>query len=275
MMTIRSWCVLALVSFALVGGAARADDASVHIMGSNSLLPAAQRVAEAYMTRHPDVIVVVRGGDSGPGLKALLDGTTDVAMISSAIPAATTKRAKALSVTLSARTVALDALVPIVHRDNEVSDLTVEQLGRLFGGAVSDWSALGVPAAAVTLVSPPAGSGTAAAWRAAVLDGGVQTPKARQVASARMKAAVAADPSAIGYLGLGAVDGSVKAVAVDGVTAGRGTLLDGTYPLRREMALVTRDDASPAVMGFVAFFASAEARAAVEEAGLLPAGRKE
>lgn len=266
----------ALLLAAAVGASAQAaETASIHLRGSTSLLTAAQKVAEAYMARNPDTAVVVRGGDSGPGLKALLDGTADVAMVSAAIPPDVIKRAKALSLALSVRMVALDAVVPVVNPANPLASLSLDQLRALYRGAIDDWSTLAGGTGGVTLLALPPVSGTAVAWKAAVLGDGVQTPRAQAVNAAQMKKTLAADPGAIGYLGLAAVDASIKPVAIDGVPGTRQTVQDGSYPLRRELSLVTTDKSGKAVADFVAFFTSPEAQTLVAGSGLLPLAGKE
>ncbi|MBF0375007.1 MAG: substrate-binding domain-containing protein [Alphaproteobacteria bacterium] len=237
-----------------------AADGAIHLRGSRALVPAAQRIAEAYMASHPGVTIVVRDGDSGPGLKGLLDGTVDIAMISAEIPAETAKRAQTLKISPHVEPVALDAVVPVVHPTNPVASLSMEQLGAIYGGARGEWLVLALPT----------NSGTAAAWRDAVLGDRIQTPKAEILAAKAMAAKVAAEPSAIGYLALGAVDSTVKALAIDGIAATPETIRAGGYPLRRQLALVTTESAGPAVRQFVAHFLSAEARAALGQTGLLP-----
>lgn len=258
MTRIASWLAAGL--WALAAFPVWAADQAIHLRGSRALVPAAQRIAEAYMASHPEVTVVVRDGDSGPGLKSLLDGTVDVAMISAEIPAETAKRAKTLNLALHAEPVALDAVVPVVHPGNPVASLTMEQLGAIYGGAPGDWLVLALPA----------NSGTASAWRDAVLGDRIQTPKAETLAAKALAARVAAEPSAIGYLGLGAVDGQVKPIAVDGIGATPEAIREGRYPLRRRLALVTTGDAGPAVRRFVAHFLSAEAQTVLSQSGLLP-----
>ncbi|WP_207458105.1 phosphate ABC transporter substrate-binding protein [Azospirillum sp. SYSU D00513] len=268
---IAAWLAAGLITGAGAPALAAGERATVHVRGSNSLLPVARTVAEAYMAEHPGEAVVVSGGDSGPGLKALLDGTADIAMISSAVPEEVRKRAAALKATLVVEPVAVDGIVPVVHPGNPAPSLSLKQIGAIYAGAVTNWRTVGGPDAPITLLSLPSSSGTADAWRHGVLGEAVQTPKAQSVSAAQMKAVLAADPHAIGYLGMGTADGALKALPVDGVAASRETVRDGRFPIRREMALVTRGDSGEAARRFVAYFRSPAARALVEAAGLQPA----
>jgi len=250
-------------------GSAFAGEA-VHLSGSSSLVRIAQKIAESQMEQHVDAIVVVRGSDSLPGLKALLDGTTDIAMISSDIPPEIEKRAKAANLTLDVQPVALDGIVPVVHPSNSVSSLTMRQLGAIYQGAVGSWSELGGHDAALTVLVMPANSGTALGWKQAVIGDAIPSAKAETLAQKDIKAKVATDPLALGYLSQGALDSSVKALAIDGVAANSETLRDGRYPIRRQLSLVTTSASTPQARRVVALFLSAEGQAVVAASGLLP-----
>lgn len=233
-------------------------------------MPAAQKVAEAYMARHPGQTIVLRPGDSGPGLKSLLDGTTDIAMVSAVISDDVLKRAKVAGLALQSRPVAMDAIVPVVNPANPVSGLSLEQLGMVYRGAVTDWEQVGAHGGEMALFGLPESSGTAVSWKHTVLGAEMQTPRVQTVTGSKIKQAVAAEPGAIGYVSLEAIDGSVRPLPVDGVKASVETLRDGRYPLRREMALVLTDQSSAAAVAFADFFASADGQKLVAESGLLP-----
>lgn len=251
------------------GGAALAEPSTVHLHGSASLMPAAQKVAEAYMARYPDRAIVLRSGDSGPGLKSLLDGTSDIAMVSAGLSDDVLKRAKAAGLAVQVRPVAVDAIVPVVNPANPLTGLSLEQLEQIYRGTATDWDQVGGRDGEIALLGLPDSSGTAISWKQHVLGGEMQTPRVQIVTSGKMKPGVAADPLAIGYISLEAVDGSVRPLTVNGAVASAATLRDGRYPLRREMALVLTDRSPAAAVAFADFFASAEGQKLVAESGLL------
>jgi len=75
-----SLAVLSMVLVGLLGGTAFAEELVIN--GSTTVLPIGQAAAEKFMEANPGVNVSVSGGGSGNGIKALIDGTTDVAMSS-------------------------------------------------------------------------------------------------------------------------------------------------------------------------------------------------
>ncbi len=67
---------------------------NIAINGSTTVLPIAQKVAEAYMKEHPDTKISISGGGSGNGIKAIIDKTTDIANSSRAIKKEETRAGK-------------------------------------------------------------------------------------------------------------------------------------------------------------------------------------
>lgn len=82
--------------------------------------------------------------------------------------------------------------------------------------------------------------------------------------------AVANDPTAIGYISLGSLNDTVKAVTVDGVKAGADTVKDGSYTLARPFNIVTNGDATdPVAVDFIAYCLSADGQAIATDKGYI------
>ena len=82
--------------------------------------------------------------------------------------------------------------------------------------------------------------------------------------------AVANDPTAIGYISLGTLNDTVKAVTVDGVKAGADTVKDGSYTLARPFNIVTNGDATdPVAVDFIAYCLSADGQALATDKGYI------
>ena len=82
--------------------------------------------------------------------------------------------------------------------------------------------------------------------------------------------AVANDAAAIGYISLGSLNDTVKAVTVDGVKAGADTVKDGSYTLARPFNLVTNGDATdPVAVDFLAYCLSADGQALATDKGYI------
>lgn len=262
--------MLAMLAAASPGHTAGAAESAVHLRGTSALVPVAQKIAEAHMAQTADATIVIRAADSEPGLKSLLDGTTDIAMVSGDIPAEMEKRAKALGLKLEVQAVALDAIVPTVHPTNPVSSLSMDQLTAIYSGYITDWAEVGGKEHDMAVLVLLAISGTASGWKHAVLADRIQTAKAEPLTLKALKAKVAGTPDAIGYMGLTAIDNTVKPVSVNGIAANTDTIRKGSYPIRRQLSLVTSSASSAAARQFVSRFLSGEAQAAIAASGLVP-----
>src|SRR5690606_18288491 len=98
---------------------------------------------EAYMKANSGVQMSLSGGGSGEGIKALIDKTTDIATSSREIKDKEIELAKSKGVTPVAHVVAYDAIIPVVHPKNKVQNLTVDQLGQIYQGKITNWKEVG------------------------------------------------------------------------------------------------------------------------------------
>jgi phosphate transport system substrate-binding protein len=74
---------------------------------------------------------------------------------------------------------------------------------------------------------------------------------------------VAGDVNSIGYISLGSLDDSVKALQIDGAEATTANVKSGTYKISRPFNIVTKEDASPAAQDFISFIMSADGQKVV------------
>lgn len=244
-------------------GAAIGDARALQLTGSTTLLPHMQRAAEAYMDARPARIVVNGGCGTARGYKALLDGTTDIAMASGTVPADLAAAAAARGLAFHETVVIRDAILPLVHASNPVDALGLRQLRAVFTGRITNWRTLGGCDATIeVLVGPPSG-GVSNSWRKRVLgDEDTTTPQAQVLPMAERLARVAARPFAITYVSqMTGHTRHMKVLRVDGMTA---ELAPQTYPLRAPMMLVTLGAPSQAAAHFIAHAASVGAIAAAE-----------
>lgn len=249
---------LLLAFVAYTACAADSTDAaprSVHVRGSTTLLPMAQRVAGEYMARRPDTTVAINGGGTFRGYKSVLDGTADVGLVSGPLPDELEREPARRGIRLVSVTAAYSAIVPIVHPSNPLVNLSTDQLKHIFSGRIANWKDVGGKDAPIKVfVGPPSG-GITEAWKDAILgEDGTYTAKGIALPTEERVRRVAADPLAISFAAFGGTDASVKLLRINGITAGTDTVLDGRYPLRSPLMLVTTDRPSAAAREFVDYF---------------------
>lgn len=241
------------------------------IQGSTTVLPIAQAAAEAYMDMHADADITVRGGGSGTGIAALIDGATDICDASRAMKTKEEKQARENGVNPVAHIVARDGIAVIVHPDNSLKGISKEDLKAIYVGEISKWSKVGGNQGAIVVVSRDAASGTFEAFNELALDKAKLTDGALMLASnLEVARTVAQTPGAIGYVGLGYVSDEVKAVTVNGIMASEKTVNDGTYPLGRPLFMYTNGQPGGLAKSFLDFVMSKEGQKIVKEAGFVP-----
>lgn len=237
--------------------------ASIIVAGSTSVQPFAEVLAEDYMILHPDVTIDIQGGGSSAGIMAAQSGTADIGMSSRAL--------KDEESTLWSVEIARDGLAVIINPDNPIQSLTLSQVRDIYAAATSDWSQLGGSNAKIHVITREEGSGTRSAFESLVMDKIQITPRAIvQDSNGAVRQLVADDPNAIGFISLGLVDDTVKALELDGVAATRENVMNGSYNLTRPFLFVMLGQPTGQIKQFIDFTLSAEGQKILATEGLIP-----
>jgi len=233
---------LAILAAALVGAAALAPAraGNINVKGSDTLVILAQKWAEVYMGKHPEVKIQVQGGGSGVGFAALQNNTTDLANASRKIKAKENEACiKAFSKRPTEYKVALDGLSLYVNAENKVEQLSVEQLEGIFTGQIRNWKEVGGADAPIVVYSRENSSGTYEFFKEHVLKGKDFVASAQTMpGTAAVLQAVAKDKNGIGYGGA-AYGAGARHLKISKETGGTAiepteeTVVGGTYPIWR------------------------------------------
>jgi phosphate transport system substrate-binding protein len=241
------------------------------IKGSTTVLPIAQAAVDAYLKLHPGVQLSLSGGGSGDGIKALIDGSTDIANSSRELKKEEIALAKSKGVNPVATVIAHDALTPVVNPKNKVKDLTIDQLSQIYQGNITNWKEVGGDDLAIVVISRDSSSGTFESWAEFVMKKAKVTPRAQMLASSgAVYTAVAKNKNAIAYIGIGYVKKGVKALTVNGVPATQETALSKEFPLSRELYLYTNGEPKKEAAKFIAFVKSDAGQTLVAKTGFVP-----
>jgi len=270
MLNIFKKTVFTIVAFALMSGVTFAGS-SIVIKGSTTVLPIAQGTLEAFMKKHPEVQISLSGGGSGEGIKALIDKTTDIATSSREIKKEEVELAKTKNINPVANVVANDAIVPVVHPKNKVKNLSIDQLSQIYQGKITNWKEVGGEDLKIVVISRDSSSGTFESWDHFVMKKAKVAPQAQMLASnGAIVTAIAKNRYAIGYLGIGYVNKSLKPLQVNGVTASIATALSKEYPFSRELYMYTDGDVKGDVAKYIAFVKSVEGQKIIVKEGFVP-----
>ena len=235
--------------------------------GSTSMEKVIGALSESFMANNADTTVTYNPTGSGSGITAVQEGTCDIGLSSRALK--DEEKAAGLKETV----LAYDGIAIIVHPDNPVSDLTIEQIAQLYTGEITNWKDVGGNDAEVVLIGREAASGTRDGFES--ITGTKEKCQYRQelTSTGDVITAVSQNPDAIGYASLASIKDSVKALNVDGVTPNEATVKDGSYKVQRPFVLVTAEGKAlaPVAQAFFDYAASPDAAAIIAKAGAVAA----
>jgi len=256
---------------------------SIQIKGSDTMVNLGQAWAEKYMEENSTEFMAVTGGGSGTGLSSLISGTCDIAMSSRNIKDKEMKLAGKKNIHPYEVKVALDGLAIVVHPDNVVDKLTMEQLAAIFSGKAVNWKEFGGKDEKIVVLSREVNSGTHVYFKEHVLrnnDPNSQeefAPGALMLSSSQAIAdEVASNPSAIGYYGMGYISPKQKTVSVAKdanslyVAPSVDNVVSGRYPISRPLFLYTNGEPQGLVKKCIDFVLSKEGQEIVVKTDFVP-----
>jgi len=265
---------------AMAVSSSAAPKGQLKIAGSNTLLPLSQVWAETFMNKYPDASVSISGGGSGQGLAQLLNGTCNIAAASRAAKAKEIDSARTRNFKLVATKVARDGLAVIVHPSNNVKNMTIPQLGQIYGGAVKTWDKVGgVSKNRILVIGRDSSSGTYGFFQDAVLGGKAYTKDMMSNPTTQaICVAVSQSKDAIGYVGVAYAEdfasrGKVKIISISRKTGEAGMvptvarIKSGEYPLFRFLYYYTAGSPKGLAAEFLKFCTGPEGQNLVEKGG--------
>ena len=231
--------------------------------GSTSMEKVIGALSESFMAQNSGVTVNYNPTGSGSGITAVQEGTCDIGLSSRAL------KDEEKSAGLKETVLAYYGIAIIVHPDNPVSDLSIDQIAKLYTGEITNWKDVGGNDAEVVRLGREAASGTRDGFES--ITGTKDKCQYRQelTSTGDVITAVSQNPDAIGYASLASIKDSVKALNVDGVTPSEATVTDGSYKVQRPFVLVTMEgkELSPAAQTFFDYAISSDAASIIAKAG--------
>ena len=261
--------VLALVLALGVMSACSADklNGSVATDGSTSMEKVIGVLGESFMETNPDVSFTYNPTGSGSGITAVSEKRCDIGLSSRAL------KDEEKNSGLTETVLAYDGIAIIVNPENAISDLSVEDIARIYTGEITNWKDLGGADAEIVVIGREAGSGTRDGFESITGTSEKCVYRQELTSTGDVITTVSQNPDAIGYASLSAVKDTVKALTVGGVAPTEDTVKDGSYVVQRPFVLVTRTDEklSEAAQAFFDYATSADAVELIAKAGAVSA----
>ncbi|OLE73744.1 MAG: phosphate-binding protein [Acidobacteria bacterium 13_1_20CM_2_57_8] len=269
--------VIAVAALAFLFVSCSAPSEAITVKGSDTMVPLGQRWAEIYMKEHPQTTIQVTGGGSGTGIAALINGTTQICEASRPMKPEEKNSVKDQRKAEAVETpVALDALAVYLNKQNPIEHLTMQQVGQIFRGEITNWKDVGGPNGAIVLYGRENNSGTYVFFKEHVLANADFAERYQALpGTAAVINAVTKDPAGVGYGGIGYAK-DVKTIAIakdatsDPVAPKMENVLDNSYPLSRQLFWYTAGAPSGDIKSFVDWVLSPEGQRIVSEVGYYP-----
>ncbi len=268
----------ASVVFAVGCSRQPAEKTSIQIKGSDTMVNLVSGLAEVYMKEHPQIEISVTGGGSGTGISALINGTTDICASSRTLKDNEREQAKARSVNPVELSIGMDGLAVMTNPKNPITELTLEQIKKIYTGAYTRWSDVGGPDQPIVVLSRESNSGTYVYFQEHVLEKADFSPTCRLMPSTgAIVQSLKDDQWAIGYGGVAygessgvKILGVKKAPDAPAVMPTEAAVLNGTYPIARPLFLYTNGQPLGHVKSFIDWTLTPAGQKIVTDTGYMP-----
>ncbi len=240
---------------------------SVSTDGSTSMEKVIGALGEAFTNENSGVTFTYNPTGSGSGITAVTEGRCDIGLSSRSLK--DEEKAKGLT----EKVLAYDGIAIVVNPENQVKDLDVETIAKIYKGEITNWKEVGGADGEIVVIGREAGSGTRDGFESITETEDACKYRQELTSTGDVITTVAGNPNAIGYASLASVEDSVKALSINGVAPSEATIKDGSYVIQRPFVLVLKEDSklSEAAQAFYDFITSKDADEIISGAGVVSA----
>jgi len=270
------WFVCALVALCGCGGASVGTEANVSsqsnrliITGSSTVAPLMSEIAARFESEHPEVRIDIQTGGSSRGMADVRQGLADIGMVSRAL--------KSSEQDLNPHLIARDGLSLIVHGSNPVSELSKAEIIDIYTGQITHWHEVGGSDNEIVVVHKAEGRSTLELFLSHFQIENLDVEPDVVIGDNQQGIkTVLGNPDAIGYVSIGAAEyevsagRSLKLLPLGGIPATTASVRDGTFPLSRELNLVTTGSPTGIVQELIEFAQAAEVKDLIEGLYFVP-----
>ena len=223
----------------------------INIVGSTSVQPVCEQLAQSYMESHHNVTINIQGGGSNFGIRSLESDIADIGMCSMELEN---------DYNLTVHELGHEGIVIAVNPANNVTNLTDYQLQQIYSGNITNWQEVGGENKTIAVLTREEGSGTLTAFKKLIMGGNEITQNAIVLNSqGSLKQAISQNPDAIGFVSYSYLDGSVNALAINGIYPTMDSIANGSYMLQRPFLLLTNGEANNQTQDFLIWLNSSDA----------------
>ncbi|MBF0409583.1 MAG: phosphate ABC transporter substrate-binding protein [Candidatus Riflebacteria bacterium] len=268
------WKTFFLISlcFSLMLSGCGASGHGLVIAGSTSVQPLIEKISESYRKKNPNTRILVEGGGSSAGISAVILGTAHLGMSSRDL-----KKNDPRESTLEKIVIAYDAIAVIVNPENPIKNISIENLRNLFSGKIKNWKEIGGNDRNINLIVREEGSGTRTAFEEMVMriskteELSIDSFALVQDSTGGVQEVVRCDPGSIGFVSMGTVRNTVKALSIDDVKPEIQNVREKKYRLVRNFLFIKSGKLASETQEFVNYVLSNEGKSIMSREGLVEA----
>lgn len=235
----------------------------IDIVGSTSVQPVAEKLADSFVKKHPDIKINVQGGGSGMGIRSTEQGIADIGMSSKEISNEELNN-------ISTFEIGKEGIVVAVSKDNNISNLETEDIKNIFNGKVNNWKELGGKDEEIHVITREEGSGTRSAFESIVMDDTkIKDDAIVQSSTESVKQSVSSNPGAIGFVSLAHMSNDVNALSINGIYPSEKSVSTGEYELQRPFLFLFKGETA-IIKEFLDWIKSPEGTKIIEEEKIIP-----
>jgi phosphate transport system substrate-binding protein len=237
----------------------------IDLVGSTSVQPLAEKLAENFTKSHENIRIYVQGGGSGMGIRSTEQNLADIGMSSKELSSNEKDN-------ITEITIGKEGIVIAVSNQNNITDLSIEQIRDIFNGNITNWKDVGGNEGEIHVITREEGSGTRSAFESIVMDDTkIKNDAIVQSSTESVKQSVVSDPKAIGFVSFAHMSDDVKAISVDRVDPSEETIANGEYSLQRPFLFLVKGEPTGIVKEFLDWVKSPEGTKIIENDKIIPA----
>jgi len=223
------------------------------LTGSSTVAPVMHEIARRFEKQNPEFRIDVQTGGSSRGIGDAKNGVADIGMASRDLK--TSEQSG-----LVAHRIAMDGICLIAHKSNPITSLDGDQVRSIYQNETKNWKSLDGSDSKIVVINKAEGRGTLEVFLKH-FSLAIEDVKADLIAGDNQQVikSIQSNPSALGYVSVGAADyevkhgGKIKMIQANGVAPTMDAIQSGDFPITRPLLLITKGEPSAAAAQLIKF----------------------